>query len=180
MNLYMKRLTWMAGIACLVLCLPGCATLTESQKRDARDRADLDRLKSEVERLEERIKGTAAAQEEQYSRIEALDRARNRSDAKIERRLEAAEKQIVAGDRARQADKKEIIDVLSRKFADLMQRQSRRSAPTGRGYEHVVKPGETLSEIADAYDVTVEVIVQGNDLRNPNAIRVGQKLFIPE
>lgn len=180
MFFYMKRWTAMVCGVWLAIGVSGCTTLTESQKQGARDRADLDRLKSEVERLEERIKGAAAAQEEQYSRIEAMDRARARSEENIERRLDAAEKQIAAGDKAREADKKEIIDVLSRKFADLMQQQSRRAAPTGRGYEHVVKPGETLSEIAAAYDVTVEVIVEGNNLRNPNAIRVGQKLFIPE
>jgi LysM repeat protein len=44
---------------------------------------------------------------------------------------------------------------------------------------HVVQEGETLSEIARAYEVTVEEIVQANGLDNPNAISVGQALVIP-
>lgn len=44
---------------------------------------------------------------------------------------------------------------------------------------HVVRAGETLSEIARNYDVTVQEIVQANGLDNANAIRVGQALVIP-
>lgn len=44
---------------------------------------------------------------------------------------------------------------------------------------HVVQAGETLSEIAHLYGVTVDAIVQTNGLDNPNAISVGQALVIP-
>jgi LysM repeat protein len=44
---------------------------------------------------------------------------------------------------------------------------------------HVVEQGETLSEIARAYGVTAEQLVQVNGLDNPNAISVGQALIIP-
>lgn len=44
---------------------------------------------------------------------------------------------------------------------------------------HVVQPGETLSEIARTYGVTVDEIVQANGLDNPNAISVSQALVIP-
>lgn len=44
---------------------------------------------------------------------------------------------------------------------------------------HVVQAGETLSEIASMYGVTVEEMVQANGLDNPNAISVGQALVIP-
>jgi len=44
----------------------------------------------------------------------------------------------------------------------------------------VVKAGETLSTIAAAYKVRVNAIAEANNISNPNSIRPGQKLLIPE
>lgn len=44
---------------------------------------------------------------------------------------------------------------------------------------HTVKAGETLSSIAALYGVTVDAIVQANNIANPNLIHVGQVLIIP-
>lgn len=44
---------------------------------------------------------------------------------------------------------------------------------------HVVRPGQTLSGIAAAYGVTVQALMQANNIWNPNHIFVGQKLCIP-
>jgi LysM repeat protein len=44
---------------------------------------------------------------------------------------------------------------------------------------HVVRAGETLSEIAAQYQVAMQSIMEANDLTNPNVIVVGQKLIIP-
>jgi hypothetical protein len=44
---------------------------------------------------------------------------------------------------------------------------------------HVVQPGESLTLIAQKYGVTVDAIVQANQLKNPDAIYAGQKLVIP-
>jgi len=44
---------------------------------------------------------------------------------------------------------------------------------------HVVQQGETLSEIARMYGVTMDELAQANGLDNPNAISVGQALVIP-
>lgn len=42
-----------------------------------------------------------------------------------------------------------------------------------------VREGETLSEIADAFDLPVRVLAEHNSLANPDALRVGQTLLIP-
>ncbi len=52
-------------------------------------------------------------------------------------------------------------------------------APTTSGYNHIVEAGQTLSEIARGYGVTVNAIKQANGLKNDN-LRIGQKLFIPD
>ena len=44
---------------------------------------------------------------------------------------------------------------------------------------NTVEAGETLSQIAQAYGVTLEAIMQANNLADPNRIIVGQKLAIP-
>ena len=45
---------------------------------------------------------------------------------------------------------------------------------------HVVRPGETLTRIAQLYEVPVDVIVQLNDISNPDSLVVGQPLRLPE
>lgn len=47
-----------------------------------------------------------------------------------------------------------------------------------QGTIHIVQPGETLSIIAKKYDVTVETLVELNNIEDPNKITVGQKLII--
>jgi LysM repeat protein len=53
-------------------------------------------------------------------------------------------------------------------------------APTAAVKKHVVQPGETMSAIAVRYGVTVQAILQANKLTDPNYLRVGQELVIPE
>ena len=49
----------------------------------------------------------------------------------------------------------------------------------GCGCVHVVRRGETLSQIAWRYGTSVWAITQANHLRNPNYIWAGQRLCIP-
>lgn len=48
-----------------------------------------------------------------------------------------------------------------------------------RAQRHIVKAGESLSEIARDYGVTMRQIIDRNKLSNPNAISPGQELIIP-
>ena len=81
------------------------------------------------------------------------------------------------------ADQKreEHRDMVARVEAILEEERSatQTSADRGRGYEHVVESGHTLSAIAVAYDTTVKAIKQANDLSS-DQIYAGQTLFIPE
>ena len=45
---------------------------------------------------------------------------------------------------------------------------------------HVVRPGETLTGISKLYDVPVAVIVELNDIPDPDNLVVGQRLRLPE
>lgn len=59
-----------------------------------------------------------------------------------------------------------------------------RSAGPEKGYEYVVKRGDTLSLILKAYhdnnvNVSLEQILKANPGLKPERLRVGQKIFIP-
>jgi len=59
-----------------------------------------------------------------------------------------------------------------------------RTATPDKGYEYVVKKGETLSMIAQAYrdnniKVTTEQILKANPGLKPEKLKAGQKIFIP-
>lgn len=44
---------------------------------------------------------------------------------------------------------------------------------------YTVKKGDTLSQIAKKFAVTVEALVASNGIKNPDMIRVGQVIKIP-
>ena len=50
---------------------------------------------------------------------------------------------------------------------------------SGPSAVHVVEPGETLGLIASLYSISVETIVEANQLTDPNYLFVGQELTIP-
>lgn len=51
--------------------------------------------------------------------------------------------------------------------------------PAGDGTTHTVQRGDTLFAIAQRYGVTVQAIVDANNLSNPNNLSPGQQLIIP-
>jgi spore germination protein len=44
---------------------------------------------------------------------------------------------------------------------------------------HTVASGETLTSLANQYGVTIQAIVEANDLPNPDFVSAGQTLLIP-
>jgi LysM repeat protein len=51
---------------------------------------------------------------------------------------------------------------------------------TESGVWHTVEAGQTLSEIAKAYNISINVIVRANNVKNPDSVRAGTRLFIPD
>jgi hypothetical protein len=45
--------------------------------------------------------------------------------------------------------------------------------------DYLVRPGDTLSEIAERYGVDLSVLLKHNKIDNPNILRYGQRLKIP-
>lgn len=53
------------------------------------------------------------------------------------------------------------------------------ATPTQAQRTYTVQPGDTLSEIAERFGVTVAAIVEANGIQDPNLIFPGQELVIP-
>ncbi len=51
--------------------------------------------------------------------------------------------------------------------------------PTPEMVPYIVQEGDTLYDIALRYGVTVEQLIEANDITDPNRLSVGQELFIP-
>ncbi len=54
-----------------------------------------------------------------------------------------------------------------------------RAVSTAETVTYVAQPGDSLSGIAEKFDVPVEDIMQANGIANPDFLRVGQELIIP-
>lgn len=159
----------------------GCTTLQTQRREIMREQSEVERLAVEVNRYKARIEALETAQNRVYERLEDLQRSAAAERADLSGRVAGLERGIKALDAAREQDRQAIVDSLTQKISGLMQQTRAASAPRAQsGYEHVVQPGEVLSAIAAAYNVTVNAIVKANNLKNPDSLRVGQKLFIPE
>jgi LysM repeat protein len=51
--------------------------------------------------------------------------------------------------------------------------------PTPEPVTYTVQPGDNLTRIARDHGVTLEALIEANDIENPNVISVGQVLIIP-
>jgi len=104
------------------------------------------------------------------------------------RQESAAARQESAAARQDLADLREPLEKLAQKLAaaqgqiqDLAKRQeSIRKAASSRDGQHTVRAGETLTVIAARYGVGVQALMQKNKITDPDSLREGQKLAIPE
>lgn len=177
------------SVSALSLALAGCTTLLEPRARisdrDRRD-AELANIKALTARLETRVESVDVVQQRHHEDALARTRDAEHSRTDLERRVGALEQRTVSQDqriatlgkalaeseRARAEDRKIVLETIK-------SASTPRPVPM-RGREHVVRQGETLSEIAKAYNVTVSAIIKVNNLKDAHIIRIGQTLFIPD
>lgn len=182
-------------LACAILPLltAGCGTLggygTEEEMQRREDALILDskfsKLSGRIEGLEIEVQQLSDALQSSQSKQGAAAQSQAQS---LQSRIEALESRLRAVEVAREKDKQEIVDKLSTKMAQIMStsssssssRKTNKRSQADSGYEHEVQPGDTLSGIAAAYGATTKIIIENNDIKDPNRLRVGQKLFIPD
>jgi LysM repeat protein len=163
----------------MVIATGGCITTQQQRLAEARRQREFDALKADLYRVKEQTGSASSGYEQIYADIARLRREQSDGDKELADRLDTLELRVRKQDAALDAMHKQIVAELSKKMAALIKGQ-KPSPGTEYGREHRVKQGETLSEIASAYGVTVTAVVRANGLKDANSIRVGQKLFIPE
>ena len=168
------------SILLCVMLAAGCVSTDAHRREQARGRADVERLEVEVARLREQVVGLSVAQEDLGGRVDVLSRQADADRTSLADRQAQLERSVTALDRARATDRQAIIDTLSKNVTEVMRRQPPPGPALLSGVEHVVERGQTLSEIASAYNVRADLIIKANNIKDPNTIREGQKLLIPE
>lgn len=178
-------LTGMIGVG--LLMAGGCVTMVD-QNTMAQQQADMEKMREDVQRINEKLSGIELEQQNLNRDIGAA-RGSSKEDLVLRNRVETLERQVQMLAAGREADRKEIVN----KVASLVGSSSGGGASSsgrstsGRssggvsqtGYEHVVEAGQSLSAIAAAYKVSMTSIKKANNLKS-NTLRVGQKLFIPK
>ena len=189
----MKRLfRFFALCGSVILCASGCvSTATTSAYRQTNQKEDTELLNEKIRRLHGDLESISMQMDRLRDDIELLQADRTAAEqtyaASLQSALSTIEDQIRDVDSKRIADRLEIVDIVSKKVAEIVNAHPARTPvpsgsglPTDFGYEHIVEEGENLSRIAQAYNTTVDAIAKANNISRTDFLKVGQKLFIPE
>lgn len=163
----------------------------------AREATRVAELESRVARLQAQLDSMSAAQETVIAQASAtVSRSGSVADS-LRPELDSLRAEVAALKAENRALREEQAAQRSQIAAlpDKVTRAVVASLPKGGGgssgsrggsgrsrecYEHVVAQGDTVSDIASAYHVTVADIVRENNLKDASAIRIGQTLYVPK
>lgn len=168
------------------------------QIAEVRREARITELEQSVSRLRSEVDAMGASLSSLSARTDAFSRQFDARSADL-----AALRGEIEASREQQRSMKAKLDGIPGTFSKLLDEQGksvradvdrtiqkqikavsaagRQYAPhrSGKFYEHEVGVGQTLSEIAIVYGVSVQTIISENNIENPSLIRAGQKLLIP-
>ena len=169
---------WKCGVLLLAwVAASGCGTLELQRREEAQHRTRIDQLALDTQRLSDRVAALNVAQERVYRDVETVHQELRREIHELRQQLDVLSREVAGAGAARERLKNEIIEHLSARLNEIMRSQAA-SSPRPRsvtGYEHVVRPGETLSEIAKAYGVTLNAIVRENNITEQTFYRWRRK-----
>lgn len=166
-----------------LIALAGCRTTSRQTKAEQREvwegrigqqvldledrivelNTDLATLRRDKTALDSRISSLGSVAERQQDQIDELRGLIEANQNSVDRKIAIILEEV--------AKENEIL---------LSKIRGSQGGGQMQGYEHVVRSGETLSVIARQYGVTIQAIVEANELADPNTLRLGQKLFIPQ
>ena len=166
---------------------------------DAQARENARLLQEQTGKLTGRIESLEVANQQMSNDMAALraNQARAASSTPdvqaLRTELGDFDRRLRAMEAAREKDKQDLVDTLSRKISQIMggatadggskrhkSSTTETHGSTGGGGDYVVKSGDSLSKIAAANGVTISALMEANGISKANQIRVGQKLTIPK
>ena len=164
MTIFRKNMTLLLLYSVPILCLTGCVTDDLANKQDVymvrtQVNEQVIHMEDRLNALEGRTDAIEKRQEDIKERILWLEDKINNKMFGYHVVLEEVikENQKIA----------EKINSLQKEKYDL-------------GLYHTVERGDILSKIAVKYGVSVDAIIEANEIENPDRLKVGQKLFIPQ
>ena len=185
----MKHFGFSIATLALAVVLSGCQTTgwEHQRQQDQRLASEVAELRISVQRMEHRLADMAREQDELGEDVQRLRQGFREQTSRHDNAVASLSSRLDEQTRAQSVLRRELTEDLSARMAEIIRTQQRTAAPPRQtsgaraqvGYEHEVQSGETLSEIARAYGVSAQSIMQANNLRDPNLLRVGQTLFIP-
>jgi TolA-binding protein len=179
----MKKTILCGLMGAVALLGSGCVTMVD-QNTMAQQQADMEKMRENVQRIQEKINGLELEQQNLQREIGSM-RGAPKEDMVIRNRLDTLERQVQSLASARDADRKQIVNQVasivgaSSGGSSGKSSSGRSSGGSQTGVEHEVESGQTLSAIAAAYKVSASSIRKANSLKS-DTLRVGQKLFIPK
>ena len=169
------------------LCLSGCSTTQKQVKEQQRRQWESQMSKTtlgqdaKITDLQNSIERIKQAQFILNDRLADLEKGLASSADKRQGEFNALRAEIRALGSSTEKKINAILEEVGRENERLLKKIGRKGKSAYmQGYEHVVKTGDTLSSIAHQYEVKVKAIVEANQIENPDSLRVGQKLFIPQ
>ncbi len=177
-----KALILTLGVAVFLPAATGCQTTRPEPARREQWESALSSQVIDLERRNAELESRIAELGRRIGEIEDLAAAgRREAGREREEMRDSLRGEIGALQASFDQKLNVILEEVARENERLLSRiRASRPGTVMRGYEHVVRSGETISGIARHYGVTAAAIVEANELADPHTIRVGQILFIPE
>ena len=204
MNLLHKKILVTCYLL-LVTCysLTGCTTLDIARREEVAQvrtsiseeligvKEDIRSLNGRIEELQQKIDRLSQTQSQQADELNAtLKEWRTQTRNDVEKSVANIKRQLQTLEKKEKQDKKELqkkLDVIleevtkeNKELRRQIEALRKTTAYTGTEGYCVVAQGDTLSGIAQMFGVSVQSILEVNNISDPNTIRIGQKLIIPE
>lgn len=148
-------------------------------------------LRGTLDELEYQINTLSEKQAQQsYEINDSINTLRQETQRDIKNSLADFESRLLTVEKKQDQNKKDlekqlniVVQEVTRENKELRRYIERFgkavSGATDEGY-YIIAEGDTLSHISQLFGVSVKSIMEANGISDPNAIRSGQKLFIPE
>jgi len=175
----------MLSAGCRSPVFEGTVFAPQPDTEGARLRMAHEQIGMDAARTQARLDALEQTQRQTEAALSALDN-QVRAEAALRSEVAALRRDVAALRADREKLRKEIVEDLSARIGKLMAAQTGGGSATGGGGRqqagrlHKVERGQTLSEIVRAYKTSLDVVLRANNMTNPNQLREGQELFIPE
>ncbi|MCX6996423.1 MAG: LysM domain-containing protein [Kiritimatiellaeota bacterium] len=198
------------ALAVVFVALAGCATFTDAPVRQAtQEREDFLLMQEQIRKVSGRMEGAELEAQQLRTDLDNLKAAQQRTTAAaaelptLRAGLGDLDQRLRALETAREKDKQELVEILSRKMEQIMgggagaapgrkggsgKKTPGYGGPSARpdngvgaaaGQTYEAKAGDTLSGIAATHGVKLRALLEANGLTDANRLRAGQKLNLP-